>query len=128
MDDLTSRYIKVSETETPEYCPPNHENTFNRRLLGPKEGSMQVEFIIGRMKQGGTAAPHLHATFDQTMYMLEGKVRVTGDGPDVFLEPGALIYFPRNCSHQVDVQTEEAKFIVLYSPPRESSAEAVNAG
>ena len=128
MDALTNRYIKVVETEVPEYCPPNHDNTFNRRLLGPKEGSMQIEFIIGRMKKGGNASPHAHATFDQTMFMLEGEVRVTGDGPEVSLTPGDLIYFPRNSSHQVTVQTEEAKFIVLYSPPRETSAEAVNAG
>ena len=128
MGEVTSQYIKVTEKEVPEYCPPKHENTYNRRLLGPKEGSTQMEFIIGRMKQDGTAAPHAHATFDQTMYMLEGKIKVTGDGPDVFLEPGDLIYFPKNCSHKVEVQTEEAKFIVLYSPPRESSPEAVNVG
>lgn len=128
MDKTINQYIKVSETDVPEYCPPKHDNTFNRRLLGPKEGSMQMEFIIGRMKKGGNASPHLHSAFDQVMYMLEGKVRVTGDGADVFLVPGDLIYFPQNCMHEVDVQTEEAKFIVLYSPPRESSPEAVNKG
>ena len=128
MDKITPQYIKVSENQMPEYCPPDHENTFNRRLLGPREGSMQVEFIIGRMRKGGNASPHLHADFDQVMYMLEGTVCVTGDGADVVLAPGDLIYFPRNCMHEVDVQSEEAKFIVLYSPPRESSTEAVNKG
>jgi quercetin dioxygenase-like cupin family protein len=62
------------------------------------------------------------------MYMLEGRIRVTGDGPEVTLEKGELIYFPIGCCHKVEVETEEAKFIVLYTPPRESSDEAVNAG
>ncbi len=122
------QYIKVSEKETPVYCPPGHADTYNRRLLGPKDGSRNVEFIIGKMGRVGNAEPHAHATFDQIMYMLEGRIRVTGDGPEVFLSPGDLIYFPAGCSHQVDVETEEAKFVVLYTPPRESSAEAVNAG
>lgn len=124
---MVQKYIKVSETEVPVYCPPGHGDTFNRRLLGPKDGSQNIEFIIGKMGRVGNAEPHAHATFDQIMYMLEGRVRVTGDGPDVVLKVGDLIYFPKGCEHRVEVETEEAKFIVLYTPPREASSEAVNA-
>jgi quercetin dioxygenase-like cupin family protein len=125
---MGKKYIKVNENDVPVYCPPGHGDTYNRRLLGPKEGSDRLEFIIGRMGRSGNAAAHVHGAFDQVMYMLEGRIRVTGDGPEVTLEKGDLIYFPVGCSHKVEVETEDAKFVVLYTPPREASAEAVNAG
>lgn len=125
---MGKRYIKVNENDAAVYSPPGHGDTYNRRLLGPKEGSARVEFIIGKMGKSGNAEPHAHGSFDQVMYMLEGRIRVTGDGPEVTLGQGELIYFPIGCSHKVEVETEEAKFIVLYTPPREASAEAVNAG
>lgn len=120
-----SRYYKVSEKSVPVYSPPGHGDTFNRRLLGPSEGSRFVEFIIGEMGNVGHAEPHAHATFDQVMYILEGHLRVTGDGDEVVLEPGDLIYFPVGNLHKVVCETERSKFVVLYSPPRELSSEAV---
>jgi len=56
---------------------------------------------------------------------LEGRLRVTGDGDEVVLLPGDLIYFPVGSSHKVISESERSKFIVLYSPPRELSSEAV---
>ena len=122
---MSNKYIKVSMKDVEVYSPPGHGDTYNKRLIGPKEGSMFVEVIHGEMGNVGHAEPHAHAAFDQCMYMLSGRLRVTGDGDEVVLEKDDFIWFPKNSAHKVVCETEKATFLVIYSPPRESSNEAV---
>ena len=121
-------YKKVSLNEVEVYSPPGHGDTYNKRLIGPKDGSNFVEVIHGEMGNVGHAESHVHVAFDQCMYMLTGRLRVTGDGEEVVLEKDDFIFFPKDSTHKVVCETEKATFIVTYAPPRESSAEAVNKG
>ncbi len=121
-------YKKVTMKNVEVYSPPGHGDTYNKRLIGPKDGSMHVEVIHGQMGNVGHAEPHVHTEFDQCMYMLTGRLRVTGDGEEVVLEKDDFIFFPKNSSHKVVCETEIATFLVIYAPPREASSEAVNKG
>ena len=122
------KYKKVCLNDVPVYSPPGHGDTFNRRLIGPKDGARHVEVIYGEMGGVGHAEAHAHTEFEQCMYMLSGKLRVTGDGEEVTLEKGEFIIFPVGCGHKVVCESEKASFIVIYAPPREASGEAVNKG
>lgn len=80
-----------------------------------------VEFIIGEMGRTGDAAPHTHHGFDQLMFILEGQLRITSPATgkeDVFV-PGDLVIFPDGVEHKVVVESEHAKFCVLYGPPKQ---------
>lgn len=96
-------------------------NTYNRRLAGSFNGSDNVEFIIGEMHRGGGAVNHLHTDFDQMMYILEGELRIISPGREEVVVPGDLVVFPKNLEHQVLCETELARFVVLYSPPRQKT-------
>lgn len=120
------QYVKVSANNVPVYTPPGHDDTYNKRLIGPHNGAQYVELILGEMGKTGHAEPHYHAEFEQCMYLLTGKLSVTGDGEPVELVPGDAILFPKNSTHKVTCETDKATFLVIYTPPREASSEAVN--
>lgn len=121
-----NKYIKVSPQDVLTYTPPGHDDTYNKRLLGPHNGAQQVELILGEMGKNGHAESHYHAEFEQCMYILSGRLCVNGDGDMVTLNPGDTIFFPKNSAHKVICETEKSTFLVVYTPPRESSTEAVN--
>ena len=119
-------FVKNSVNKVPVYTPPGHDDTFNRRLIGPDEGAKNVELIVGEMGRSGHAVPHTHYEFEQSMFVLEGELEVTGsDGTVVMLEPGDAILFPVGCEHKVVCVTEKSKFLVIYTPPRQASKEKV---
>lgn len=73
------------------------------------------------MGRTGDAAPHTHHGFDQLMFILEGQLRITSPATgkeDVFV-PGDLVIFPDGVEHKVVVESEHAKFCVLYGPPKQ---------
>lgn len=119
-------FVKASVDKVPVYTPPGHADTYNRRLIGPDNGANNIELIVGEMGRTGNAVPHTHHEFEQSMFMLEGKLEVTGsDGTMVTLEPGDSILFPIGCEHKVVCMTETSKFLVIYTPPRQASKEKV---
>lgn len=121
-----NKYIKVSSSDVPVYTPPGHDDTYNKRLIGPHNGAQHIELILGEMGCTGHAEPHYHSEFEQCMYVLTGRLNVTGDGDAVALEAGDAILFPKNSTHKVVCETDKATFLVIYTPPRESSGEAVH--
>lgn len=121
-------HIKVSLKDVEVYEPPAHSDTYNRRMAGPFNGSNNVEFIIGEMGRTGDAEPHTHHGFDQMMYILEGKLRITSPatGKEDIFEPEDLVIFPDGVEHKVVVESEKAKFIVIYGPPKQHQDEHGN--
>ena len=114
-------FVKVVVDRLPTYTPPGHDNTHNRKVIGAGNGAKHTEIIVGEMGRGGHASPHTHDTFEQSMFMLEGKLEITGgDGTKVTLEPGEAIFFPAGCEHQIVSVAEKSRFVIVYSPPRPS--------
>lgn len=123
-----NEHIKVSLKDVPVYEPPGHHDTFNRRMIGPFNGSNNLEFIIGEMGKTGDADPHTHFGFDQVMYILEGRLKITSPatGKEDIFEPGDLVYFPDGVEHKVVVESEKSRFCVIYSPPKQHKDEDGN--
>ena len=114
-----TRFIKVSPNDVGVYTPEGHDDTYNRRLVGPNMGAKYVEVILGEMGQKGVADPHVHKNFEQIIYLLEGNVKVISQGAQEIFEPGDLGFIPIGVSHQVICETEKARFLIIYAPPKE---------
>ena len=114
-------FIKVNADDVPVYEPSGHKNTYNRRLAGLFNGSENIEFIIGEMHSGGGAERHVHSNVDQMMYVMDGTLRIISPGGEEIAAPGDLVVFIKGEEHEVQCESEFARFIVLYSPPRDKT-------
>jgi hypothetical protein len=59
-----TRFIQVNQNDVGVYTPEGHDDTYNRRLIGPNIGAKHVEVILGEMGQKGAADPHVHKGLD----------------------------------------------------------------
>lgn len=114
------KYFVVREKDVEVIVPSAHDDTINRNLLSSSDGSRFVEFVIGEMGSAGHADAHAHANREQINYIIEGKVRVTGDGDEVILEPGDAIFLPPGACHEFFCESEHTKYVVVFGPPREA--------
>jgi len=114
-----NEFIKVSIKDSPVYEPEGHEHTYNRRLVGPFNGSEHLEFIVGEMHKGGGAKKHCHTELDQIIYMLEGELRIISPQQDETITPGDLVLFLKGIEHEVHCESELARFVVIYGPPKQ---------
>ena len=110
--------IKVRPHEIEVYSPAGHKDTRNRRLIGPEAGSSNVEVILGEMGPQGIAEAHAHKNCDQIFYLLEGRLKVISDKTEEILDPGDLGFIPEGVPHEVNCMAEEARFLVMYAPPK----------
>ena len=113
-------FVKVRPNDLDVYTPAGHDDTYNRRLVGPGIGSKYIEVILGEMGPKGVAEPHIHNDLEQVIYLLEGILRVVSDGNEDVLEPGDLGFIPVGVSHQIFCESGRARFLIMYAPPKES--------
>ncbi|GAC1526120.1 MAG: hypothetical protein NVS2B16_34490 [Chloroflexota bacterium] len=74
---------------------------------------------IGEMVvQPGIAVPeHIHHKNDEAFYLLEGQFRLTVDGREHNLEPGAFVFVPRGVRHfWVNSGLVAARVILTFTP------------
>jgi len=114
-----TKFIKVKPSEVDVYTPVGHDDTYNRRLVGPEIGSKYVELILGEMGPKGVADPHVHNDLEQIIYLIDGTLKVISDGIEDILKPGEVGFFPVGVSHNVFCESGRAKFLVIYAPPKE---------
>ena len=112
-------FVKVNPNDVSVYTPAGHDDTYNRRLVGPDMGSKYVEVILGEMGPKGIADSHVHNSLEQIIYLLEGTLKVICPGAEETLQPGDLGFIPVGVSHQVICETGRARFLVIYAPPKE---------
>lgn len=111
-------FARVKPNDVSVYVPPGHDDTYNRRLVGPEMGADHLEVILGEMGPRGTADPHVHAGSEQVIYLLEGTLRVICDGLQEMLGPGEIAFFPAGLSHQIRCESGRARFLVIFAPPK----------
>jgi quercetin dioxygenase-like cupin family protein len=69
-----------------------------------------------RMPRGKTTPLHLHPSFDETVYVLEGELLVHIDGADHAVGTGATASIPRGVPHALLVTSEEALILAFVTP------------
>ena len=123
------RYF-VRESEVTPYSPANHDETVNRRLIGPETvGAKHVEVVLGTVGgvlggSGGGALAHKHPGIEQVCYMLQGRARAEIDGQVRELGAGDVCFFPADMVHVFTrISEEPVRVLVIYSPPYGESKE-----
>jgi quercetin dioxygenase-like cupin family protein len=117
---ITSKeFIKVRPYDMDVHTPAGHDDTYNKRLVGPEIGSKYVEVILGEMGPKGVADTHVHNDLEQVIYLLEGALKIISHGIEDVLEPGDLGFIPVGVSHQLLCESGRAKFLIIYAPPKE---------
>lgn len=114
----TRRYV-LRETDVPAYSPANHEQTFNRRVIGPDTvGAKFVEVLVGTLAPGASAESHAHPGIEQIVHCLEGTAEATIDGETITVSPGDWLFLPEGSFHGFRVTSATPmRIIVIYSPP-----------
>lgn len=116
-----SKYL-VRQTDVTPYSPANHTGTRNFRLIGAETvGARQLEMLIGEVEKGKGALPHAHPGIEQACYMLEGSAHVEVGGEAFELNAGEACFFPADMAHLVQVTSDRARIMVVYSPPYEEN-------
>jgi len=114
-----SKYL-VRQTDVTPYSPANHTGTRNFRLIGAETvGAKQLEVLIGEVEKGKGALPHAHPGIEQACYMLEGSAHVEVAGESFEMRTGDACFFPADAPHLLQVTSESARVLVIYSPPYE---------
>ncbi len=78
------------------------------------------EMTLGPTTPG--AGPHLHRTFSESFYVLDGELEVLADDHWVTAGTGELVYVPRSGVHGFrNAADRSARFFILFTPgvPRE---------
>ena len=67
---------------------------------------------------GGGPAPHYHAGFSETFYVLEGQLAVLSGHDWTVADEGDLVYVPRHGVHAFRSAAEDvgARFLILFTP------------
>jgi len=108
----------VSEGDVQIYEPKGHDDTRNRCLIDGSGNIKNFELIVGKMGPQGYASAHAHQAVEQAMYIIEGQLRVKVGDKEALLPAGTAISIPKGAVHEVWNAGEYAKFLVIYSPPR----------
>jgi quercetin dioxygenase-like cupin family protein len=69
-----------------------------------------------RMPKGKTTPLHVHALFDETLYVLEGEILVHVDGEEFVVSTGGLAVAPRGIPHAFLVTSDEARLLAFATP------------
>jgi quercetin dioxygenase-like cupin family protein len=77
------------------------------------------------MARGKTTPLHVHDDEDETLYVLQGEIRVHIDGQDHEVGPNGVAVAPRGVPHAFLVTSETARVLTLQTP---GSAEAFYRG
>ena len=72
--------------------------------------------IDDTMPKGKTTPLHLHRTFDETLFVLEGEILVHLDGEELVVGAGTAATVPRGVPHAFLVTSEQARTVGICSP------------
>lgn len=72
--------------------------------------------IEDRMPRGKTTPLHVHPSFDEAIYVLDGELLVHVDGAELRVRAGGIASIPRGSVHALLVTSEEAHILGFVTP------------
>ncbi len=88
------------------------------RLLLTAEDTEGRFAIVETIERPGAEPPrHVHNREDEVVVVLEGRVRFYAGGKLLDCPAGTCLYLPRGCEHSFTVESQEARLLVMVSPP-----------
>jgi hypothetical protein len=68
-----------------------------------------------RIQRAFTPAPHRHSP--EAFYIIDGRLRFEVAGEEIIAGPGDLVNVPRDAWHTFTVESDEAEYLIMFSPP-----------
>jgi quercetin dioxygenase-like cupin family protein len=92
-----------------------HENLVYIHVDGERSGGA---FSLSETwaARGNMPPLHVHRHHDETLYMLDGDVRLFVGGRDLVLTSGQAAFAPRDVPHTYRVESDRARWIVVNTP------------
>lgn len=84
--------------------------------VSSEQSSGAYAVIHDVMPRGKTTPLHLHPSFDETVYVIEGELVAHIDGSDHRAGAGTVVSMPRGVPHALLVTSEEARIIAFVTP------------
>lgn len=85
-------------------------------LVTSEESNGQFALIEATIRQGLEPPPHTHEREDELFYILEGTIRFVVGDAIVTATPGMAVFLPRGVPHGFQLQTSEARAMILCTP------------
>jgi quercetin dioxygenase-like cupin family protein len=89
--------------------------TFTMKAL-PEETNGSLVLFEDELVRGKVTPLHLHATFEETMYVLDGELLVHVDGEEYPVGAGGVVLFPRGGAHAFMCISETARILAIQTP------------
>lgn len=88
----------------------------NPQIIMKQVGGELIKVGIVTYQYGEGPLPHYHPNDEQFIYMLEGKAAFLLDDQIEVIEPGDLVYIPRNTVHGIHIAEGPVRFFTCKSP------------
>jgi hypothetical protein len=82
----------------------------------PEETNGSLVLFEDELVRGKVTPLHLHPTFEETMYVLEGELLVHVDGKEHPVGAGGVVVFPRGGAHAFMCISETARILGIQTP------------
>ncbi len=88
-----------------------------RLLLTAEDTGGRFAIVETRERSGAEPPRHVHNREDEVVVVLEGRVCFYAGGKLLDRPAGTCLYLPRGCEHSFTVESQEARLLVMVSPP-----------
>lgn len=95
---------------------PELPQTWGVVLVSGTESRGRVAIVELALTRGQDLPRHRHHWEDETIYVLEGTIRVWADGTWTTATAGAGLFLPRGVDHAVLTETANARLVVVFTP------------
>jgi len=85
--------------------------------VGPRDSGGAFSLVEVETPPGGGSPEHLHETADEVLYVVEGEFRLSVEGREARLDPGACAVVPRGMRHAyVNVGARRGRLLMVSAP------------
>ncbi|MEU9288562.1 cupin domain-containing protein [Streptomyces sp. NPDC048275] len=86
-------------------------------LLSKAQSNGEFSLVDCVIPDGAGTPSHLHHNESETFFVLEGEIVIVVGGEEHVLQPGGLVYVPKNTRHNfVNRSGKPARMLALYAP------------
>ncbi|MDD4875694.1 MAG: cupin domain-containing protein [Dehalococcoidales bacterium] len=113
------KVVKINQAEAQESTSPLFKGKVSTQpIAGEEEGEVRV-FMVN-FNPGAVNMFHTH-TFDQVLYVTEGKGIVATDNEEITVTPGTFIFIPAGEKHWHGATKDTAFSHIAINPPGKTS-------
>lgn len=111
------KYIHENDVEGERIGPP-HQRVIRHLVASWNMGAKHLWLGTSSVDPGFTSNPHAHEEQEEVFYCVAGRGKIRVDEEEFPLEPGAVVFVPPKCVHQLINEGDEVlKVVSAVAPP-----------